>query len=281
MPELPELTIVQEVLNRRILGQTITAAELIQPGGAIVVRDLTGAGFGPALAGATFESIVRRGKFLVFTLEQGSAPLWLVINPKLTGRLQLCEPKAKKAGPVHAMLHLSGGMDLRYVDQKKMGQVFVTRQPPELSPIADFAGMGPDALEISREDFKARLKPFRGEIKGVLTRSEFVAGIGNAYADEILWHARLHPFRKRTSLKPEDLDRLYDGMRTCLLEAIEKVRAEMGEDIHLKPREFLAVHMKTGEPCPRCGTTISLIGANQRITNFCRQCQPGGLIKGM
>ena len=199
-----------------------------------------------------------------------------MINPKLTGRLQLCDPKAKKAGPVHAVLHRRGGQDLRYVDQKKMGQVFITRQPPELSPIADFAGMGPDALEISRDDFKARLKPFRGEIKGVLTRSDFVAGIGNAYADEILWWARIHPFRKKTSLTPDEVDRLYDGMRACLLDATAKVRAEMGENIHLKPREFLAVHMKMGEPCPRCGTTISLIGANQRITNFCRRAQPGG-----
>jgi formamidopyrimidine-DNA glycosylase len=121
-----------------------------------------------------------------------------------------------------------------------MGQVFVTRQPPELSPIADFAGMGPEALEISREDLKARLKPFRGEIKGVLTRSEFVAGIGNAYADEILWTARLHPYRKRNSLTAEEVDRLYDGMRTCLVEATDKVRAEMGEDIHLKPQSFVA-----------------------------------------
>ena len=292
MPELPELEVVRDVLNRRILGQTIVSAEVIPPGGPIVVRDLTGDGFGKALAGATFETVARRGKFLVFTLEtmdegplretEVSTPnLYLVINPKLTGRLQLCEPKAKKAGPVHAVLHLSGGQELRYIDQKKMGQVFVTRQPPEQASIADYAGMGPEALEISRDNFKARLKPFRGEIKGILTRGDFVAGIGNAYADEVLWWARLHPYRKKTSLSPEEVDRLYDGMRACLLEAIEKVRAEMGEDIHLKPREFLAIHMKAGQPCPRCGTAISLVGANQRITNFCRNCQPGGLIKGM
>jgi formamidopyrimidine-DNA glycosylase len=227
MPELPELEVVQEVLNRRILGQTITAAEAIPPGGPIVVRDLTGEGLGTALAGARFEAIVRRGKFLVFTLEQGGAPLWLVINPKLTGRLQLCEPGAKKAGPVHAVLHLSGGQVLCYVDQKKMGQVFVTRQPPEQAPIADFAGMGPEALEFSREDFKARLKPYRGEIEGILTRSDFVAGIGNAYADEVLWQARLHPYRKKSTLTAEEVDRLYDGMRSCLIDATEKVRAEI------------------------------------------------------
>jgi formamidopyrimidine-DNA glycosylase len=238
MPELPELEVVQDVLNRRLLGQTILTAESIPPGGPIVVRDLSGEGFANALAGATFESIARRGKFLTFVLRPSSfvGPLWLVINPKLTGRLQLCEPGTPKAGPMHAVLHLSGGQDLRYVDQKKMGQVFVTRQPPEQSPIADYSGMGPDALEISREAFKARLKPFRGEIKGILTRGDFIAGIGNAYADEILWHAKLHPYRKKTLLTPEEVDRLYDGMRTCLLEATEKVRAEMGEDIHLKPQ---------------------------------------------
>jgi formamidopyrimidine-DNA glycosylase len=114
----------------------------------------------------------------------------------------------------------------------------LTRQPPEQAPNADYAGMGPDALAIIRDDFKARLKPFRGEIKGVLPRSEFVAGIGNAYADEVLWWARLHPYRKKTSLTPEELDRLYDGMRACLLEAIYQVRQEMGEDIHLKPRRW-------------------------------------------
>jgi formamidopyrimidine-DNA glycosylase len=141
--------------------------------------------------------------------------------------------------------------------------------------------MGPEPLQVSLEDFRERLKPFRGEIKGVLTRGECIAGIGNAYADEILWAARLHPYRKRTRLTAEEVDRLYAAMRSTLTEAVDKVREEMQENIHLKPREFMAVHMKTGEPCPRCGTPISMVGANQRITNFCRSCQPGGLIKGM
>lgn len=287
MPELPELEVVREVLARRLPGQSIIAADVIAPGGPIVVRDLTGAGPGAALAGARFENVARRGKFLVFTLAppHSHTPtppyVYLVINPKLSGRLQLCDPAAKKPGPVHVVLRLSGGQVLRYVDQRKMGQVFVTRQPPEQAAIADYAGMGPEALEIGREEFKARLRPYRGEIKGVLTRSEFVAGIGNAYADEILWQARLHPYRKRTSLTPDEVDRLYDGMRACLLGAIEHARAAIGEEIHLERRDFMAVHLKTGQPCPRCGAAISLVGANQRLTNFCRACQPGGLIRGM
>ena len=278
MPELPELTVVRDVLMRRVVGTTINAVNVLPPGGAIVVRDLTHAGFAETLTNATIKSIARRGKFLLFSLERDEATFYLVINPKLSGRLQLAKPGGKRMPKTHIAMSLSSGDELRYVDQKVMGQVYLVRDTAELP---DFAGMGPEALEISRKEFRGQLKKFRGEIKGILTRREFVVGIGNAYADEILWTARLHPYRKRTQLTHEEIDQLYDAMQATLRDATDKVRAEMGEQIHLKPRDFLAVHMKSGEPCPRCGTAISLVGANQRITNFCRTCQPGGLIKGM
>jgi formamidopyrimidine-DNA glycosylase len=147
--------------------------------------------------------------------------------------------------------------------------------------VPDFANLGPEPFDITREQFRERLKPYRGEIKGVLIRGEFLAGIGNAYADEILWHTKLHPFRKRTQLTTIEIDRLYDAIQTTLRDSVEHVRAEMGETIQREPRAFFKVHMRTGEPCPRCGTTISAITANQRVTNFCRTCQPGGLVRGM
>lgn len=280
MPELPELEVVCEVLQRRVVNQRIAAVEVGSGGGAIVVRDLTHHGFVPVLADATIAEVARRGKFLLFSLHSVAAtdPLYLVVNPKLTGRLQLAAPGDKRQPKTHVVFTLSDGNQLRYVDQKTMGQIYLTHA---LDPVPGFAGMGPEPLAVSLDEFRERLRPFRGEIKGILTRGEFVAGIGNAYADEVLWAARLHPYRKRTQLTPGEIDRLYAAMRATLLEAIEKVRAEMGEAIHLKPREFMAVHMKTGEPCPRCGSPISLVGANQRITNFCRTCQPGGLIRGM
>lgn len=277
MPELPELEVVREVLQRRVVGEAIAAVEVLSPGSPIVVRDLTHSGFAQSLTGATITDVVRRGKFLVFSFT-AEPRLHLVLNPKLTGRLQLTTPAEKRHAKTHVVFAMSGGSQLRYMDQKTMGQLYLSH---DLSQVPDYAGMGPEALAISRDDFRARLRPYRGEIKGLLTHGEFVAGIGNAYADEILWAARLHPYRKRTQLTPEEIDWLHEAMRITLLDAIEKVRAEMGEDISLKPRDFLAVHMKTGEPCPRCGTPISLVGANQRITNFCRTCQPGGLIKGM
>ena len=278
MPELPELEVVREVLGRRVVGQTVTAVEVSPPGGPIVARDLTRQGFEAGLTGATVTGVERRGKFLVLTFDP---TLYLVINPKLTGRLQLATPGERRRANTCVRLTLSGGDELRYVDQKTMGQLYLTREPPERAPIPDFASLGPEALAVSRDEFRARLKPFRGEIKGVLIRGDFLAGIGNAYADEILWTAGIYPYRKRTSLTPDEVDRLYDAVRSTLLDATEKVRAEMGAAIHTEPRDFMNVHLKTGQPCPRCGTPISLVGANQRITNFCRVCQPGGLIKGM
>jgi formamidopyrimidine-DNA glycosylase len=278
MPEFPELEVVCEVLRRRVVGQTIADVEVIPPGGPIVIRDLTADGFGPTLLGRLISDASRRGKFVVLNLGDKEAPLFLAINPKLTGRLQLAPVKDKRLPRTQVVLALSAGADLRYVDQKQMGQLYLTRY---LERVPEFAGMGPEPFEVTLEDFRQRLRPFRGEIKGVLTRGQAVAGIGNAYADEILWTARLHPYRKRTQLTAEETESLYHAMQSTLADAVAKVREQMQENIHLKPRDFLAVHMKTGEPCPRCGTPISLIGANQRITNFCRNCQPGGLIKGM
>jgi formamidopyrimidine-DNA glycosylase len=283
MPELPELEVVCEVLQRRVVGRTIREVSVLLPGGPIVVRDLTHRGFAAVLAGTVIRSAVRRGKFLLFTVS-GSGdppdgpPVTLAINPKLTGRLQLAGPGDKRRAKTHVVFTLEDGQQVRYIDQKQMGQLYLAH---DLQAVPGYPEMGPEPLEISLEAFRDRLKPYRGEIKGVLTRGEFVAGIGNAYADEILWQARLHPYRRRTQLSAGEVERLYTAMRVTLLEAVGKVRAAMQENIDQKPRDFFAVHMKAGNPCPRCGTTISLIGANQRITNFCRTCQPGGLIKGM
>jgi formamidopyrimidine-DNA glycosylase len=279
VPELPELEIVKEVLQRRVVGQTIEAVQVHPKGGAIVIRDLTRHGFAETLTGSLIENVERRGKFLLFSIKPvDGAHVYVALNLKLTGRLQLAPPAEKKFAKTHVVISLSSGAELRYVDQRTMGQLYLT---DDLAQVPDYAGLGPEPFDVSLDEFRGRLKPYRGEIKGILVRSEFIAGIGNAYADEILWAARLHPYRKRTQLTAEEVERLYHAMQTTLREATDRIRIEMGEAIHLEPREFMAVHMKTGEPCPRCGSTISLVGANQRITNFCRTCQPGGLIKGM
>jgi formamidopyrimidine-DNA glycosylase len=280
MPELPELEVVREVLTRRIVGKIIQEVQIIPPGGHIIVRDLTHSGFEAGLIGKTISGITRRGKFLLFSFDPTppSDELFLVINPKLSGRLQLAVPIDKRLAKTQLIFTFQDEQQLRYVDQKQMGQVYLTHS---LGLIPNYGTLGPEPFSLSLIQFRERLKSHHGEIKGILTRGDFIAGIGNAYGDEILWAARLHPFRKRTQLTAEDEERLYSAMQNTLSDAIEKVRQGMLEDIHLEPRGFMAVHMKTGQPCPRCGRRISLVGANQRITNFCRTCQPGGLIKGM
>jgi formamidopyrimidine-DNA glycosylase len=286
MPELPELEVVREILDRRVVGESIVRAEAVLPGSAIVVRDSTGRGFSTALAGATVERARRIGKFIVLDLapapggaagDAGEA-VHLAINPKLTGRLQLARHGDRRPAATCAVLVLPEDRELRYLDPRKMGQVYLTAN---LASIPELALEVSDALAIPAGEFRERLRRFRGEIKGILTRGELVSGIGNAYADEILWAARIHPYRKRTTLSAGEIDRLHEAMRSTLLAAIDLVRAAMGERIDQKPREFLAVHLKSGEPCPRCGHPISLVGANQKITNFCRNCQPGGLLRGM
>jgi formamidopyrimidine-DNA glycosylase len=216
MPELPELEVVCEVLQRRVVGKVITDVQLIPPGGPIFERDLAGTGFEPSLKDATISAIGRRGKFLIFVMQAASGPFYMAINPKLTGRLQLADPGDKRFARTHLVLTLADGRQLRYVDHKKMGQLYLTR---DLSAVPDYDDLGPEPFAISRESFHEGLKPFKGEIKGVLTRGQFIAGIGNAYADEILWAARLHPYRKRTQLTADEIDRLYDGMRSTLARA--------------------------------------------------------------
>jgi formamidopyrimidine-DNA glycosylase len=270
MPELPDLEIIREVLVPRLTGQSIADVEVIRP---LVVRDLTGRGFAEALTGLTFIDVQRRGKVLLFPLQ---SELTMAINCKLAGRLQYAAPADRRLAKTHVVWRLSDDHELRYSDQRTMGQVYLTA---DLAAIPGWAEMGPEPFDLTLAEFRERLRPHRGEIKGVLTRGQAVAGIGNAYADEICFAARIHPYRKRTSLTDEEISRLYEAMQSVLRDAIATLRERVGAEIHREVRDFLAVHGKGGQPCPACGTAISEIKAQNRLTNFCRTCQPGGLLK--
>ncbi len=200
----------------------------------------------------------------------------LAINCNLAGRLQYALPTERRLNKTHVVLCLSDGHELRYSDQRTMGQIYLTA---DLAAIPGWSEMGPEPFDLTLEGFRERLKPHRGEIKGVLTRGRAVAGIGNAYADEVCFAARIHPYCKRTSLTDEEAARLYEAMQSVLRNAIDTLRECIGTDIHREVRDFLAVHGKGGQPCPICGTAISEIKAGNRLTNFCRTCQPGGLIR--
>jgi formamidopyrimidine-DNA glycosylase len=272
MPEIPELEAVKGVLQDRIVGGAIRAVSIYKPW---VIRSLTGEDIREALMNQTVRSLRRRGKYLIFRLDRHS----LVINPMLTGRFQLCAPGSPRRADTIFGLAFSSDTELRYLDDKSMGMVYLVRDE-EYGPVPRFSDQGPDALDpdLSYTAFYNRLKKHHGEIKGILTNPRFITGIGNAYADEILFSAGIYPFRKRRSLAEEEIRRLHRSVQNVLREAISIVRERMGDAIHLKIRDFLKVHGKAGVACPRCGNRIASVKANQRETNFCRRCQPGLLI---
>ena len=272
MPEAPDLEVIKEFLNDRVLGQVVESAKVLRP---TVLRSLAG-DFPSDITGRKLGQFHRRGKFLLGELE---GQRWLVVNPMLTGAVQFCPASARVLKKTCFTLTLAEGSELRYLDDRQMGLVYYVTEEriPEVPRLQE---QGPDVLDgIAFEKFQSRLKRFHGEIKGVLTRGAFISGIGNAYSDEILFAAGISPFRKARSLTKEDQARLYEQSRLVVEEAREVLRERMGNDIHIKIRDFLKVHRKGGQPCPVCGANITQLNANQRITSYCRHCQPGMLIK--
>jgi formamidopyrimidine-DNA glycosylase len=228
------------------------------------------------VAGRTIDGIRRRGKFLMFGLSGGRM---LVVNPMLTGAFQYCPPSERTFKRTCFILALDTGAELRYLDERQMGRVYWISDD-QLHQVPQFEDMGPDVLDdVSFEEFRRRLARFHGEIKGVLTRGRVTSGIGNAYADEILFHAKVYPFRRRKELTEDELRRIHRSAREVIEEAVPQVRERIGERIHTKARDFLRVHNRGGEACPNCGNPITQLTANQRITSYCRRCQPGLLLK--
>jgi len=278
MPEAPDLEVIKDYLNANLKDVTVASCKVLRP---TVVRSLA-TEITRDLPGRTFLDAQRRGKFLTLRFSGGRS---LVINPMLTGALQHCQESVQVQKKTCVSLSLGGGMDLRYLDDRQMGKVYYidngeTGNDAQDDLVPQYTGLGPDVLSgIDFEEFQARLKKFNGEIKGVLTRGAFISGIGNAYSDEILFAAGISPFKKCRALKPNELQTLHTQCRQVLEEATEVLRERMGDDIHKKVRDFLKVHNKGGQPCPKCGGNITQLNANQRITSYCRHCQPGLLIR--
>jgi formamidopyrimidine-DNA glycosylase len=291
VPELPDLTVVAEAFDAALRGRPITAANAPGP---LAVRG-TPAEL-DALVGQRVTAIRRKGKFMEIDLDRDR----VVVNPMLTGRFQLASPGAKlptktavvlgfgERGPTPgfkparwtvgaAWLPTDDARpEVRYRDPTQMGKVYLLpagmdRPVPgmgseEMGPEADHEAL---TLDVWRE----RIRKHPGELKNLLRNQAFVAGIGNAYSDEVLHAARLQPFRKRASLAPEEVDELYAGMRTTLTHAIDVLRERVPPTFETQVRDFLAVHMKGGQPCPRCGTRITEVKAGGFVTSYCRGCQ--------
>ena len=291
MPELPDLTIVAEAFDSALRGRPITAATAPGP---LAVRG-TPAEL-DALVGQVVTAIRRRGKFLEIDLDRDR----IVVNPMLTGRFQLAAPGTKLPSKTAVVLGFGEGgaprgfkpaqwtrgaswlptpdahPEIRYRDPTQMGKVYLLptgsdRPVPGLS--AEEMGPEADDPELTVDVWRERIRKHPGELKNLLRNQAFVAGIGNAYSDEVLHAARLLPFRKRSSLASEEIDALYEGMRATLASAIDLLRERVPPTFETQVRDFLAVHMKGGQACPRCGTRITEVKAGGFVTSYCRGCQ--------
>jgi formamidopyrimidine-DNA glycosylase len=270
VPELPDLTVVAEQLASRIAGRQVTDASAPTP---ILVRatpDELAVLVGMRVGGAT-----RRGKFLLLPFEANGQRRVLAANPMLAGRFWLHpDASAKVRARTGLRLRFDDGSELRYVDREMLGKLYLV-EPDRLEAVPGWTEMGPDADDpaLTLDAFRQRIRRHPGELKSLLRNPRFVAGIGNAYSDEILWEAQLAPLRRRSSLRPDEVDRLYAAMRSVLADAITRLRVLVPPDLHQQHREFLKVHLRGGQPCPRCGRELRQIGGDE-ATTFCRSCQP-------
>ncbi len=267
MPELPDLEYIVKRFRTALLGRTILDVKVKEP---IVVRMLLSGSFGQALAGEEFGEIHRHGPFLSFTLRSKE----LVIHPMLTGRLHLVQGETKTPAYLCFSLHLDGGNVLHYSDQKKMGKVYVTRRH-YYAQIPGYLDQGVDIIsgEFTMELFKDLIAQSRRQVRVFLMDQAVLSALGNAYSDEILFEAGIHPKNLCSQLAAEEVEKLYGSIRSVVSWGIEEVE-KAAKPIEAKVRDHMRVRNRKGEPCPGCGTTIRRAQVYGYDTFFCPQCQP-------
>jgi formamidopyrimidine-DNA glycosylase len=271
VPELPDLTIVAEQLAERATGRVVVSADAPVP---ILVRATPDEV--ASLAGLVLGRASHRGKFLMLPfLEDGRTVRVLAANPMLAGRFWLLDSGSTRVRARTGLrIRFTDHSELRYVDREMLGKLYLVA-PDALDTIPGWSEMGPDADDpaLTLDVFRQRIRRHPGELKSLLRNPRFIAGIGNAYSDEILWEARLAPLRRRSSLSSEEIDALYYAMRSVLATSVDLLRDVVPPNIEVQHREHLKVHRRGGEPCPRCGRPLRQIGGDE-ATTFCRACQP-------
>jgi formamidopyrimidine-DNA glycosylase len=280
VPELPEVETVARDLRPRIVGATIVGARSWWPR---TLRTHEPGAFATAIAGRRVEDVGRRGKLLVVELSGGAA---LTIHLKMTGQLFVVAAASSVDPYVRLALELADGREVRFRDIRKFGRIGLYELDSASGGLVAaggnaeaFAGLGPEPLAaaFSLAAFRRLIRRRKGRLKPLLVDQSFLAGVGNIYADEALWAARLHPLRTAASLRPADERRLYTELRRILAEAIERRGSSIDDytapDGDGSMQERLLVYQRTGEPCLRCGRPVRRIVIGARSTHFCSWCQ--------
>lgn len=270
MPELPEVETVARGLRASLVGRTISGVTVGWP--RTVACPMVDE-FRERIAGRRVVSVGRRGKYLVVGLDVG----YLLIHLKMSGRLQVAPAEEPLDKHTHTVFDLDNGQQLRFQDARKFGRVYLVAELNEVT-----GGLGPEPLadDFALHEFRRLLARRSGRLKSLLMNQEFLAGIGNIYADETLFAARLHPLRKANSLTPDEQARLYKAIRSVLRRAIEGRGTTLGNGGYLDARgqagayqEQIAVYGRQGAPCFSCQTPIERMVIGGRSSHYCPTCQ--------
>jgi formamidopyrimidine-DNA glycosylase len=274
MPELPEVEALKDFLTAHLVGRRVAR---VLPVAVSVLKT-----YDPpvtALEGAEVTAVHRHGKFLDLAADSG---LHLVTHLARVGWLQWKDrlpsgpPKPGK-GPLalRVALDTGEGFDLTEAGTQKRLAVYVVRDPRQVEGIAR---LGPDPLaaDFDEDRLAALLKDERRQLKGALRDQSLIAGVGNAYSDEILHAAKMSPFKLAASLTPQETHRLYAALRSTLTEAVDRSRGLAAGRLKAEKKSGLRVHGRTGEPCPVCGDTIREVSFSDSALQYCPTCQTGG-----
>lgn len=259
MPELPEVETFKRYLDNTSLHQPISGVDVRS---AYVLKGVSARELARRLKGRCFESSRRRGKHL-FVRTNGD--LWLRLHFGMTGSLDYVRRDEEPSKTARVIFRFHDNYRLVFDDQRKFGEIGLSRDVDEF---LRNRGLGPDALDISLWQFKMILQKHRGAVKSILLNQKLIAGIGNIYADEILFRARTHPATQAARLSDDDVGRLFRATRYVLQKAIES-RA----DADLMPKSWLLTHRGKHGKCPRCGRKIESVRIGGRTSWFCAHCQ--------
>ena len=267
MPEWPDLHVVRGRLEKALVGREIV---LVRVGDPLVLRATRPVE--TALAHRRFTGVRHRGKFLMFDLDKGV----IVVNPMLAGVFELDDAEAKLTRTTALSLVLDNGKDLRYRDDKRMGKVHVLDGGEDTSSVHGLNELGPEAGDFpwNEREFAERARATRREVRNLLQDQTFLAGIGNAYADEILWEARLHPKRRVATLSEEEMSGFYRALKDVISRGVLQVEEHLPAELGTKIRDHMKVRGHKGKPCPRCGTPIVKTRHGLDDMYLCPRCQP-------
>ena len=276
MPELPEVETLAADLRPHLVGRTFTGCDVRFP---TIVRHPQVERFEAEIVGRRIEALTRRGKYLLHYLDGSAHPVMLVVHLGMTGQWRCVPAETPEPDHLHAVLTLDDGLQLRYRDVRRFGRLLLGTEA-ELVAARKLPRLGPEPVDpqFTAADMYRRLHVRRAPVKALLLDQVVVAGVGNIYADEACFRARVRPDRPASSLSRRAVGRLHGALAELLSEAIANrgssvdsyrdAWGEMGGE-----QALLQVYGRAGEPCLRCGRPLSVVRLGGRTTVFCRRCQ--------